>query len=52
MTRKHYGLIAGIASAVVAARWWRRRRDVVAGGMSAAGHNRGETIFTNHPAVD
>jgi hypothetical protein len=51
MNRKHYGFIAGIASAMAAAWWW-RRRDAVAQGMSDAGHDRGETIFSNSPVVD
>jgi hypothetical protein len=50
MTKRHYGLIAGIAGAV-AATWWWRRRDVVTAGMSEAGHERGETIFTNSPVI-
>jgi len=51
MNRKHYGFIAGIASAMAAAWWW-SRRDAVAQGMSDASHERGETIFSNSPVVD
>ena len=54
MTRSRYGMLAGIAGAAFAAWWWRRRggSDYVARGMSEAGHNRGETIFTNTPATN
>lgn len=53
MTRSRYGMIAGIAGAALATWWWRRRHgtDYIARGMSKAGHDRGETIFTNSPAV-
>lgn len=50
MTKSRYGMIAGIASAAFAAWWWRRRADWVARGMSEA--DRGETIFSNSPAVN
>lgn len=51
MTKSQYGWIATAAGAAMAAAWWWRRRDAVATGMSEAGHNRGETIFRNSPAV-
>ena len=51
MTRTHYGLMAGFAGAAFAAWWW-RRRDSMIRGMSQAGHERGETIYTNSPAVN
>ena len=51
MTRSRYGMLAGIAGAAFAAWWWRRRGDQVTRGMSQAGHDRGETIFSNSPAV-
>jgi hypothetical protein len=50
MTKSRYGLLAGIAGAAFAAWWW-RRRDIVARGMSDAGHERGETIYSNAPVV-
>ena len=49
MTKRQYGLIATMAGAAMAAAWWWRRRDFVAEGMSEAGHERGETIFSNAP---
>ena len=52
MTRSRYGMLAGIAGAFAAAWWWRRRLDTVARGMSEAGHQRGETIFSNTPVVN
>ena len=51
MTRTQYGWIASLTGAAMAAAWWWRRRDVVAAGMSDAGHHRGETIFSNSPAI-
>jgi hypothetical protein len=44
-------MLAGIAGAAIAAWWWRRHADSVARGMSEAGQNRGETIFSNAPLV-
>jgi hypothetical protein len=45
-------MLAGIAGAALAAWWWRRRAgDQITRGMSQAGHERGETIFSNSPAV-
>lgn len=52
MTKHQYGWIATVAGAAMAAAWWWRRRDVVAEGMSQAGHERGEQIFSNSPLVD
>jgi hypothetical protein len=52
MTRTQYGWIASVAGAAMAAAWWWRRRDAVSEGMSEAGHERGETIFSNSPVVD
>ena len=52
MTRNRYGVLAGIAGALEAAWWWRRRMDGVTRGMSQAGHERGETIFSNTPVVN
>jgi hypothetical protein len=51
MTRKQYGWVATAAGAAMAAAWWWRRRDVVVRGMSEAGHERGEMIFSNAPMV-
>lgn len=51
MTKSQYGWIATAAGAAMAAAWWWRRRDVVAKGMSEAGHNRGEMIFSNSPVA-
>jgi hypothetical protein len=47
----HYGWIASLTGAAMAAAWWWRHRDAVASGMSQAGHPRGETIFSNAPAI-
>ena len=51
MTKSQYGWIATAAGAAMAAAWWWRHRDVVARGMSEAGHDRGQTIFSNSPVV-
>lgn len=51
MTKTQYGWIATMTGAAMAAAWWWRRRDFVARGMSNAGHDRGEVIFSNTPAV-
>jgi hypothetical protein len=51
MTRTQYGWFASIAGAAMAAAWWWRRRDTVAAGMSEAGHQRSETIFSNSPVT-
>jgi hypothetical protein len=50
LTKKQYGWLAGIAGAAFAT-WWFRRGDA-ARHMNAAGSERGETIFTNHPVAD
>jgi hypothetical protein len=52
MTRTRYGILAGIAGALAAAWWWRHRTETVASGMSEAGHERGETIFSNSPVIN
>ena len=52
MTRTRYGILAGIAGALAAAWWWRNRMDSIARGMSEAGHEHGETIFSNSPVVN
>jgi len=51
MTRAQYGWIATMTGAAMAATWWWRRRDSVARGMSEAGHDRGELIFSNTPMI-
>ena len=51
MTRSRYGMLAGIAGAAFAAWWW-GRRDRVARGMSEAGRQHGETIFSNTPVAN
>ena len=51
MTKTQYGWIATMAGAAMAAAWWWRRRDYVAEGMSQAGQERGETVFSNSPRV-
>lgn len=51
MTRAQYGWIATMTGAAMAATWWWRRRDSVARGMSEAGHDRGELIFSNTPTI-
>jgi hypothetical protein len=51
MTRAQYGWFATIAGAAMATAWWWRRRDTTIGGMSQAGHQRGEVIFSNSPQL-
>jgi hypothetical protein len=51
MTKRRYGMLAGIAGAAFAA-WWYSRRDSLARRMSQstrAGANHGEVIFRNSP---
>ena len=43
MTRKRYGLLAGIAGAALAAWYWRRRSH------ANAASDKGEVIFSNTP---
>jgi hypothetical protein len=45
MTRRRYGLLAGIAGAALAAWYWRGRYR----GEDTPGHEKGETIFSNTP---
>ena len=53
MTKKRYGMLAGIAGAAFAA-WWYKRRDSIARRMSQSaqsGGNHGEVIFRNSPVA-
>ncbi len=53
MTKKRYGMLAGIAGAAFAA-WWYSRRDSVAQRMSRStqtGSNHGQVIFRNTPVA-
>jgi hypothetical protein len=53
MTKKRYGMLAGIAGAAFAA-WWYSRRDAMARRMSQpsqGGSAHGEVIFRNSPVV-
>lgn len=47
MTKKRYGLIAGIAGAAFATWWMRRRRSVR--GLSQMSQDRGDVIYSNSP---
>lgn len=47
MTRSRYGMLAGVASAALAAWWWRRRGR--SRGYLTPVHDRGATIFHNAP---
>jgi hypothetical protein len=51
MTKTKYGWIATMAGAAIAAAWWWRRHDYVAEGMSEAGRQRGESIYSNSPMI-
>ena len=47
MTRSHYGWIAGIAGAALAAWYWRGRQAR----RSADASDKGEVIFSNSPVA-
>jgi hypothetical protein len=49
MTKKHYGLIAGLAGAAFAAWKYFGRRGTAAEAMT--GSSRGEVIYRNDPAM-
>jgi len=50
MTKKRYGMLAGIAGAAFAA-WWMRRRDSMARQMGQYSREQGEVIFRNSPVA-
>jgi hypothetical protein len=49
MTRKRFGILAGIAGAAFAT-WWRRRNRLGHPTLTSAAE-RGEVIFSNSPQV-
>jgi hypothetical protein len=50
MSKRQYGMIAGIAGAAAFAAWWMRsRRSTTAEEMTS--EDRGELIFSNSPDV-
>ena len=49
MTKKRYGMLAGLAGAAFAAWWWRRHHSATGMGSD---FDRGETIYSNSPLAN